>query len=165
MAYDAHDTAVMVRINRIILSVNRTQPTMTVAEKLDAAWSQNIKEREADSTNTIGRDADYYFAARKELAASSNFGSKAGKAILGNVAWVVYAGLKLGSEAIGRPELMRTDPDKPNAPVGGIVWMNRGSDDGMADVGDRVTDVSLHVEPVAAKLENSSPSGMRRGTT
>lgn len=145
MAYDAHDTAVMVRVNRFILGVNQDYPKLTVAEKLEQAWSLNIGEREQDSTNIIGRDADYYFAARKELAASGNWGAKAGKAALGNVAWVVYGGLKLGTEAIGYPELMRTDKDKPNAPVGGIAWMNRGSADGMDDIGDRVADVALHV--------------------
>lgn len=145
MPYDAHDTAVMIRVNRIILCANKSLPALTVAEKLEWAWSQNIAEREQDSTNTIGRDADYYFAARKELAASSNKAVKLGKAVLGNVAWVIYGGLKLGTEAIGRPELMRTDKDKPNAPIGGITWMNRGSSDGMGDVGDHVGDVRLHV--------------------
>jgi hypothetical protein len=170
MPYDTHDTAVLVRINRIILGVNKAHPGMTVAEKLEQAWSQNIAEREQDSTNTIGRDADYYFAARKELAASGSWGVKAGKAALGNVAWVVYGGLKLGTEAIGFPELMRTDKDKPNAPVGGLAWMNRGSSDGMDDVGHRVSDVRLHVaeseQPtLGGGPKEPSPSGMRRGTT
>ena len=164
MAYDAHDTAVMTRINRILLTVNRENPGLTIAEKLEKAWSQNIAEREQDSTNIVGRDADYYFAARKELAASESWGAKAGKAALGNVAWVVYGGLKIGSEAVGHPEWMRTDKDKPNAPVGGIGWMNRGSADGMQDVGSRVGDVSLH-SPANPPAREPSPSGMKRGTT
>ena len=75
--------------------------------------------------------------------------------MLGNVAWVVYSGLKLGTEAIGRPELMRTDKDKPNAPVGGLNWMNRGVSDGFDDVGDVVGDIRLHV-PEDAKRGNAS---------
>ena len=72
MAYDTHDTAVMIRINRFILDVNKTYSTLKVAEKLEQAWSNNIKEREKNSTDPIGRDADYYFAARKELAKSTS---------------------------------------------------------------------------------------------
>lgn len=147
MAYNAHDTAVMTRINRFILAANAQNPKSTVAEKLEFAWSANIKEREDDPTNTIGRDADYYFAARKEVSNSSNSGAKYGKAVLGNVAWAVYAAVKVGAEAAGHPEWTRTDKDKPNAPVGGLVWMNRGSADGLDDVGTMVADVSLHYAP------------------
>jgi hypothetical protein len=156
MAYDAHDTAVMVRINRHIMAANQRNPN---------AWSKNIEERQEDPTNTIGRDADYYFAARKELAKCSNPASVVGKALLGEVAWVVYGIGKLGSEALGHPEWTRTDPDKPNAPVGGFIWMNRGSADGAADVGDHTGDVRLHVPLEGDTSKEPRPSGMRRGTT
>ncbi len=138
---DAHDTAVMARINRHILAVNKKYPDATVAEKLEFAWAANVKEREDDPTNEIGRDADYYFAARKELALSSHSVTKYAKAGLGPVAWTVYAGLKIGAELAQVPKLMRTDPDKPNAPVGGFGWMNRGSSAGLDDNGSRIGDV------------------------
>ncbi len=147
MAYDAHDTAVMTRINRHILASNKAHPAATVAEKLEFAWSANIAEREGDPTNIIGRDADYYFAARKEVSASDGGGVKGAKAAVGNLAWVVYAGVKLGAEAVGHPEWTRTDKDKPNAPVGGLTWMNRGSSDGFTDVGSKVGDAALHFAP------------------
>lgn len=161
MAYDAHDTAVLVRINRFIREVNAKHPDFTVAEKLEQAWALNIKEREGDSTNTIGRDADYYFAARKELATSSNAVVKAGMAVGGNILWTGYAIQKIGAEALGHPEWTRTDKDKPNAPVGGLVWMNRGSADGFADVGDRVTEVQPHYETIE---DVPKPGNIRRGT-
>jgi hypothetical protein len=123
------------------------------------AWSANIREREADSTNIIGRDADYYFAARKEVANSGNKVVKTGKSALGNVAWAFYALGKLGSEALGHPEWTRTDPDKPNAPVGGITWMNRGSVDGMNDVGDRVGDILPHTPSAASPTINPNFRG------
>jgi hypothetical protein len=138
---DAHDTAVMARINRHIQAVNKKYPDATVAEKLEFAWAANIEERKGDPTNEIGRDADYYFAARKELALSSHRLAKYAKAGLGPVAWTVYAGLKIGSEVLQVPELLRSDPDKPNAAVGGFGWMNRGSAAGLDDNGSRVGDV------------------------
>lgn len=142
--YDEHDRAVMKRINEFIAAANRKMPKATVAEKLDAAWSANIKKREEDSTDTVGRDADYYFAARHEIAKDKSKFLQYGKAALGVAAWGVYAALKVGSDAVGHPEWMRTDPDKPNAPVGGFVWMNRGSADAFQDPGDAVADVRLH---------------------
>jgi len=144
MAYSTHDTAVMKRINRIILEAIRNHPKSTMAEKLEMAWSANIAEREKDSTNTIGRNDDYYFAARKEFATSNSEVVKTGYTAIGEVAWPVYALGKLGSEALGHPEWTRTDNDKPTAPVGGFVWMNRGIADGYSDVGDHVGNVSLH---------------------
>jgi hypothetical protein len=162
MSYDAHDTAVMVRVNRFIRLVNSKYPDSTIAEKLEFAWAANIKEREEDSTNTIGRDADYYFAARKELATVNFVPAKMAMAVGGNVAWLGYAIRKVGSEVAGHPEWTRTDPDKPNAPVGGIVWMNRGSSDGLAEVGDRVTEVRLHYETID---DGPTYSPVKRGTT
>ncbi len=144
MDSDAHDTAVTVRVNRYILQVNKQSPALTVAQKLEEARRLNIAERESDSTNTIGRDADYYFAARSQVAASSSKAEKAGKAVAGNVAWAFYGALKLGCAAMGHDEWTRTDPDKPNAPVGGLGWMNTGSADGMTDVGDLVGEVQPH---------------------
>jgi hypothetical protein len=144
MTYDQHDTAVMTRINRFILDANKRWVTMTVAEKLEQAWAANIKEREKDSTNTVGRDADYYFAARKELAGSRSLYLKYAKAGVGEVAWTVYAAVKVGSEVLQHPEWTRTDKDKPNAPVGGLVWMNRGCADALDDVGDSTQAITLH---------------------
>src|SRR5262245_42530550 len=142
--YDEHDRAVMKRINEFITAANRSFPRATVAEKLDSAWSANIKKREEDSTDPVGRDADYYFAARHEIAKDKSKFLQYGKAALGVAGWCVYSALKVGSEAVGHPEWMRTDPDKPNAPVGGFDWMNRGSADGFQDPGDSVANVLLH---------------------
>ena len=144
MSYDSHDIAVMFRVNKHIRNVNKEHSEKTVAKKLECAWSANIKERENDSTNTIGRDADYYFAARKEMATANNVISKTIYAVLGEVAWPVYAIGKIGAESVGHPEWTRTDPDKPNAPVGGFVWMNRGIADAYSDVGDKVLSLKLH---------------------
>lgn len=155
----------MARVNRYILLVNKQSPSLTVAEKLEEARRLNIAERELDSTNTIGRDADYYFAARSQVAASSNKAEKIGKAIGGNVAWAFYGALKIGAAAVGHDEWTRTDPDKPNAPVGGAGWMNLGSEDGMTDVGDRVGDVLPHSSASGNSQSEPAPSGLRRGST
>lgn len=165
MAYDAYDTAVMVRINRHILASNKRNPSCTVAEKLEDAWSKNHDERQEDSTNTIGRDSDYYFAARKEVAKCSNAACVAGKGLIGEVAWALYGIGKAGSKALGHPEWTETDPGKPNAPVGGFLWMNVGTADGAADIGDHVGDVRLHVPLGGDTSKEPRPSGMRRGTT
>jgi hypothetical protein len=42
-------------------------------------------------------------------------------------------------------KVMRTDPDKPNAPPGGFAWENRGANDGIADRGQDVANVLLHI--------------------
>lgn len=143
--YDEHDQAVMDRINRYISAANQKMPNGTVAEKLEYAWSQNIEERNQDPTDTVGRDADYYFAARHIIAADKSQFGKYIDAAIGLVAWPVYSALKLGTEAIGHPEIMRADKDKPNAPVGGFFWMNRGSEDGFKDRGEDNSDVILHL--------------------
>lgn len=144
MSYDSHDIAVMQRINRFIAKANSDHPKLTVSEKLEAAWSANIEERMSDSTNTIGRDADYYFAARKEVAKDTATALKYAKAGVGEVAWVVYAALKVGAKTAGHPEWTQTDKGKPNAPVGGFVWMNRGCADGFDDLGTAVRNVPFH---------------------
>ena len=146
MSYDSHDIAVMNRINRHIAQANKDHPKEPVAFKLEVAWSSNIRERENDSTNTVGRDADYYFAARKEIATTKYTAMKAAYALLGEAAWSVYAAVKVGADAAGHPEWTRTDKDKPNAPVGGFVWMNRGIADAFRDVGDQVTDLRRHFQ-------------------
>jgi hypothetical protein len=48
------------------------------------------------------------------------------------------------TQVLRHPEWTRTDKDKPNAPVGGFMWMNRGSLDALDDVGDLVQDIPLH---------------------
>ena len=146
MAYNAHDKAVMQRVNRHIREANAAYLKSTVAEKLEMAWSANIREREQDSTNIIGRDADYYFAARKQLATSDWKAVKMLYSLIGEAGWIVYAGLKIGTEIVGHPEWMRTDKDKPNAPVGGFMWMNRGIADAFSDDGEATEAVTPHSE-------------------
>jgi hypothetical protein len=71
----SHDDQVVKRINKYIDKVNSQFSKENAATKLEASWSLNIKERETDAANsvdTVGRDADYYFAARKSLAAEKN---------------------------------------------------------------------------------------------
>jgi hypothetical protein len=144
VVYDAHDQAVMNRINRHIKKANEEQPKATVAEKLEWAWSQNIAERELDSTNIVGRDADYYFAARKEIAKDKSTAMRYAKWAGGNVATGFYNALKVATSAVGADKVMRTDKDKPNAPPGGFLWMNRGAADGMTDRGDDKGAALLH---------------------
>jgi hypothetical protein len=151
--YSAHDHAVVLRINRYIELVNRKYPGSTVAEKLELARAANIAEREssaAASRSEVGRDVDYYFAARKELAASDSSAKKTAKAGIGIVATGVYnaiKGVSTVSEGVGGPPLIRTVPDRPNAPIGGYDWMRRGTADGHLDKGSDTTDVKLHSVP------------------
>ena len=153
--YDAHDQAVMQRVNRWIAKVNAEMPKSTVAEKLEWAWSQNIEERMKDSTNTVGRDADYYFAARHEIAKDKSNAGKYATWGVGIVATGLYNGLKVVTGAVGADKIMRTDKDKPNAPPGGFTWMNRGASDGMKDRGEDKGNALLHQpdcsEPAATK--------------
>lgn len=157
--YDDHDWAVRDRINEIIMEANERYPDLTVAEKLEWAWGENVRLREQDPTDAVGRDADYYFAARHVIAADKSQYVKYGHGALGVAAWGAYSALKWGTEAIGMPELMRSDPDKPNAPVGGFMWMNRGSQDGFQDRGADVSDVMLHLPSARAPAPaTSSPN-------
>src|SRR4051794_6918696 len=98
--YDEHDRSVMERINGIIAEANAKFPKQTIAEKLDWAWSENIRRREEDPTDTVGRDADYYFAARHIIAADKSMFGKVGHAAVGVVAWPVYAMVKIGASAL-----------------------------------------------------------------
>jgi hypothetical protein len=142
--YDAHDQAVMQRVNRWVAKANADMAKGTVAEKLEWAWSQNIAEREKDSTNVVGRDADYYLAARHEIAKDKSKAAKYAKWGVGIVATGVYNGLKVVTGAVGADKVMRTDKDKPNAPPGGFTWMNRGARDGMKDRGEDRGPALLH---------------------
>ena len=55
--------------------------------------------------------------------------------------------------------------DKPNAPIGGWSWVNCGVADGLADIGDRVTNLRLH-SPLDPNVPlDPRPSGVRRGST
>jgi hypothetical protein len=151
--YSTHDFAVALRVNRYIAIANAAMPTLTVAEKLEHAWSENIREREQSpesSVSEVGRDADYYFAARKEVANSDGVIEKNAKSALGVVATGLYLGLKSVSsvgESVGLPSFMRTDKDRPNAPVGGFSWMRRGTADGHLDKGTDRGPVALHAIP------------------
>ena len=144
--YDAHDRTVMDRINRHIARVNATMPKATIAEKLERAWAANIKEREdTDSTDEVGRDADYYFAARHTIAADKSAFLKFRDAAIGGVACPTYNGLKILTDMLGIGSVMRTDKDKPNALPGGCEWMGLGADDAMLDRGEDVAAVLPHV--------------------
>jgi hypothetical protein len=154
MAYDMHDMAVMNRINRYIDQANATMPKATVAEKLTWCWSANIAERETDSTDTVGRDADYYFAARHMIAADSSRFAKLGTYAIGTVATGVYIGLKTATMLLGIDRVMRTDPDKPNADPGGFVWEQIGSSDGFRDSGAMVAPVIRHLPAPALTADD-----------
>ena len=143
-------THVMERINRYIKQANAKYPKETIAFKLEWCWSQNIAERESSATaskDTVGRDADYYFAARHTIAADKSLSSKYFHRAVGPVATVVYTGLKVvdkASQQVGFPPFMRSNPKLPNAPPGGLTWEERGADDGMLDHGQAVAPVLVH---------------------
>jgi len=145
--YDQHDWEVMQRINGFISEVNQRFPKLTVAEKLEDAWGKNVAEREespANSIDPVGRDADYYFAARKELAKDKSKVVQLGKEVIGHVAYGVYTSIKEGLDFVGRLDLIRSHSAMPNAPTGGYIWMKRGIADGKRDPGHMVADVILH---------------------
>lgn len=143
--YDSHDRAVAERINGYISQANTTLKKASVAEKLEWCWAKNIHDRESDSTDPVGRDADYYFAARHVIAADSSQFTKFGHAAIGTAATVIYNGLKVATAALGVEKVMRTDRDKPNSPPGGLVWEIRGAKDGFADTGGSVNVVRPHL--------------------
>ena len=137
-----HERAVAERINGWIARANAEFKTDTVAQKLTWCWGEhNIVDREKDSTNIVGRDADYYFAARHEVAgAKSQFAKYAYQAI-GFVAVRLYNAEKTVLMKVGMDRYIRTDKGNPNAPPGGVEWERRGAEDGFADRGDAVADV------------------------
>jgi hypothetical protein len=147
---DPHDQAVMDRINHYIELANLKLPNGTVATKLEWAWSQNINQRELNATesaDTVGRDADCYFAARHVIAADKSQGAKMFHKGVGAVAMPVYTGLKYVDKAaqrLGVPPFMRSNSQLPNAPPGGGDWEARGADDGMVDKGDDVKPIVRH---------------------
>ena len=157
--YNSHDKAVTRRINKFIALANVKLKAGTIAEKLEAAWSDNIKDRRmTDTTDTVGRDADCYFASRHSIAALHGAALKEMLSIAGTAVTPVYIGLKAtfkamskGAATVGLTELsisldkvMRTDKDKPNAPPGGFVWEQRGEIDGKKDLGDQVAPALFH---------------------
>lgn len=148
---DAHDAAVMERINSYIERANSKLQNDTVAAKLEWAWSENVKQRElnaAESVDTVGRDADCYFAARHVIAADKSQTVKVLHKELGAVAMPVYTGLKYVDKAtqwLGAPPFMRSNKGLPNAPPGGGIWEERGAGDGMVDSGQDVIPAVRHV--------------------
>jgi hypothetical protein len=160
-SYVEHDQAVMRRINRFIALENSKYMSSTIAKKLEYAWSDNITEREIDATHsqdTVGRDADCYFASRHSIAALHGKFEKEGESIAGTVATPVYIGLKSIFKAassvagsVGWSQLsedldkvMRSNKNLPNAPPGGFVWEQRGAADGKLDLGSRVAPALFH---------------------
>ena len=156
MKYDAHDHAVMLRINRHIEVANKTYPQDTVGKRLNEAWGMNIAEREKDaasSSSTIGRDADHYFAGRLEVSrkAAAVGGSKLAKGVVSAGGLAVkgfYETLKAASAlqeaATDGPGFMRTNKDLPNAPLGGWTWFVRGEADAFGDEIEGINLVKPH---------------------
>jgi hypothetical protein len=152
----SHDDQVVKRINKYIDIVNSTLSNENAAKKLEEAWSLNIKERETDAASsvaTVGRDADYYFAARHSVAAEKNPAMRALLAAGGSlVVTPFYNLLKVGalvgeklfreahSDAIADAirDKMRSKAGLPNAPPGGQMWEFRGAADGVFDDSDSI---------------------------
>jgi hypothetical protein len=163
---DAHDAAVMKRINNYIERANLKLPNGTVAERLEWAWHENITQRElspAESVDTVGRDADCYFAARHIIAADKSQAKKEFHRELGEVAMPIYTAFKYVDEAtqwLGAPPFMRSAPipgtnkKLPNAPPGGGIWEQRGANDGMVDSGQDVKPALGHF----LKRDNPPPA-------
>jgi hypothetical protein len=158
-SYDAHDRAVMRRINKFIALANAKCAKCTIAHRLEMAWASNIKDREINgTTDTVGRDADYYFASRHSIAAQPGTLKKEAMAIAGTAATLGYIGLKFTMHAVSvgaakagltglsqsADQLMRTDKDKPNSPPGGFGWEQRGEVDGKKDLGDKIAPALFH---------------------
>jgi len=129
----------------------------TIAQKLDWCWAQNIELRKAtNSTDEVGRDADYYFAPRKTIAAETSTIKKYAEKSLGKQAWTLYSALKLWANLFGHDEWMRTDVNKPNAPPGGLDWLIRGANEGIRDQGENKGNVTKHVPTAVAIWEYRS---------
>jgi hypothetical protein len=180
--YDEHDQAVMKRINRFIDLANGEEATTgdrvelvnikmikdatksappptdgTIAEKLDWCWSQNITFRVAtDTMDPVGRDADYYFAARHSIAGEKHTIWRYLDKYGGEQLWTVYSAEKLYAILLGHDEWTRTDKDQPNAMPGGIDWLIRGANDGIDDEGQSNDDVPEHT-PARVRIWNELP--------
>jgi hypothetical protein len=158
-----HHGKVIDRINKHIFSVNLDPrfAKSTISEKIVEAWSRNIAERDRDTGDDInvGADADYYFAARKIVAADhglfSKFSDPAVKAnpgtglaaidkLLAPVALLGYDLWKTKNAFSGHPERSRTDANKPNAPAfrgTAYTWVMLGAQDGFSDRGQDVATI------------------------
>ena len=161
---DTHDQAVADLINLYIGRINRNPiyAKNTIAVKLQYAWSDNITQGRANDNNdtlTIGADADYYFMARKIVAADhSVFAMFANRTDVENntrrenpgsgiyeIDWSLAIGAqalydlgKLISNTAGHPEWARTDKGRPNSPpfrYSAYKWLMRGANDGLRDRG------------------------------
>jgi hypothetical protein len=155
ITYDEHDKKVMTVINDEITRENAAAGTTrpTVAEKLERLRSHLETMRSTgDSTDTVLRDAEYYFVFRMEIARDKTLYVKIVHEIGGLGATALYNGLKAGingadwvtGHKFGLDTIMRTDKHKPNAPPGGFVWGHRGACDAMGDDGESLGPVSLH---------------------
>jgi hypothetical protein len=168
---ESHDDRVVERINKYICKVNSLHAKDTAALKLEVAWSLNIKEREIDadhSVDIVGRDADYYFAARKSLAAEKNPAMRALMAAGGSfLATPFYNLLKVGavvgeklfrdahSDAMADAirQKMRSAKGLPNAPPGGQMWELRGAADGLFDDSDSVAPILKYGDQKRPEVE------------
>ncbi|MFO0726564.1 MAG: hypothetical protein U1E65_22450 [Myxococcota bacterium] len=130
-----HDQAVQAYVSKKLEQFNNnpTYRDLSVADKLNLAAASVIGDRERDPTNTVLRDADYYFAARKNVAAAETKAGKLAVGAAGTALTVGYNGLKAVLNGTG---VMRTDPDKPNSPPGGLSWETKGAVDGYKDLGN-----------------------------
>jgi hypothetical protein len=101
------------------------------------------KLRVIDSVNRVLRDVDYYTAARMLLDKETSPAWKALYAIGGNTVggpgYILFSKiigpiLNAGFSRIGVHTFeLRTDPDKPNSPIGGFRWVYAGTCDSYHD--------------------------------
>ena len=115
--------------------VQATRYTKAVA--LEEAWKLVVNELRTDkripdcSVNTVFRNAEYYLRGRFE---THNRGGKstAMKQDVAVVGAVVAAGYELAKSLLP----LRTDPDLPNAPLGGFPWVTKGGWDAAMERGN-----------------------------
>ena len=106
----------------------------TIVDVLEAAQDLAEKGRKGNH-DEIGRDAEYYLKSRWQVAKRESLSAKRIVALGGVGLNILYNGLKGAAIGLDFEKKMRTDPDVPVSPPGGIIWGSLGCDDGIRDEG------------------------------
>jgi hypothetical protein len=114
--------------------LRRNKGDPTVSETLDLAQANAEKARKGPH-DLVGRDVEYYLKSRWEVSKRESSAAKWAVAGGGVAANLIYSGLKAAAIGLGAEPVMRTDPDVPVTPPGGISWGSRGCADGTHDFG------------------------------
>lgn len=127
----SHDEQVAAVTNEALNRAFASPGSMTIAKRTDAAFGDVQTQRRGHSQDEVLRDAEYYLYALAGAAARnwSQMGAAAGAPAYNALKWLAKTCANFGFPEL--EERLRTNPNDPTSPPGGVSWAYRGLRDGV----------------------------------